>query len=116
MILTFPQTELVPKELLKHFIRGYFEGDGCISVSKEKKYTRVNIIGTKEFLDGLNNYLKSEVGIFTGSFSQKKGNKAFALQFGGYREVEKFYQHFYKNCNIFLDRKLEKFDTVFCLE
>lgn len=116
LILTFPQTELIPKELLKHFIRGYFEGDGCISVSKERKYTRINIIGTKEFLDGLNNYLKSEVGIFTGSFSQKKGNKAFALQFGGYREVEKFYQHFYKNCNIFLDRKLEKFDTVFCLE
>ena len=29
-ILKFPDNSIVPDELIPHFIRGYFDGDGCI--------------------------------------------------------------------------------------
>ena len=29
-LLTFPSTNILPHELISHFIRGYFDGDGCI--------------------------------------------------------------------------------------
>lgn len=30
LILTWPTIQQVPEELLSHFMRGYFDGDGCI--------------------------------------------------------------------------------------
>ena len=32
----FPNLDTVPNELIKHFIRGVFDGDGCISLTKRK--------------------------------------------------------------------------------
>lgn len=29
-LLTFPSINVLPYELIPHFIRGYFDGDGCI--------------------------------------------------------------------------------------
>lgn len=51
-ILTFPSESIVPKELIKHFIRGYVDGDGCISFTKTGRLV-LQIIGTKEFLSGI---------------------------------------------------------------
>ncbi|MDL2302602.1 LAGLIDADG family homing endonuclease, partial [Lachnospiraceae bacterium OttesenSCG-928-D06] len=31
LTLTFPSEELLPGNYVRHFIRGYFDGDGCIS-------------------------------------------------------------------------------------
>lgn len=35
LTLTFPTK--VPQEFLRHFIRGYFDGDGCIWIGNEKE-------------------------------------------------------------------------------
>lgn len=51
-ILIFPDEDIVPKSLINHFIRGYFDGDGCLSFTKTGRCV-VQIIGTKEFLNGL---------------------------------------------------------------
>lgn len=37
LTLTFPTSDIVPKEYLNHFIRGYFDGDGCVWNGKRKK-------------------------------------------------------------------------------
>lgn len=62
LILKFPDENLVPKNLIKHFIRGYFDGDGCISYSflnKEKDIIspRLSLLGTENFLNGCMEYL-----------------------------------------------------------
>ena len=36
--ITFPNEEILPKKLIRHFIRGYFDGDGCITFSIKEKY------------------------------------------------------------------------------
>lgn len=48
LTLTFPK--FISSDLISHFIRGYFDGDGTIYQDK-KGYYRFGIIGTKEFCE-----------------------------------------------------------------
>ena len=105
-ILKFPTEEQVPKELIPHFIRGYFDGDGCICYyyQKEKYKTyQINFVGTKDFIDGLKSYLKLDLKCYT------KNNVTYQLNVGGNNKVKKIMNMFYKNAKIFLDRKHEKY-------
>lgn len=54
LILKFPDEKIVPKELMNHFIRGYFDGDGSISIGRNIK---VNFTGNTNFILDLRNYL-----------------------------------------------------------
>lgn len=40
LVLKFPNESTVPKQLIKHFIRGYMDGDGCISTYYKKRKER----------------------------------------------------------------------------
>ena len=54
LILTFPDINVVSEDLVRHFIRGYFDGDGCLSFNKNKYCTpNISILGTKQFLEKL---------------------------------------------------------------
>jgi len=52
---------LVPDFLMNHFIRGYFDGDGCITYSIHNKYKdrryAIKFCGTKSVLQGIGLYL-----------------------------------------------------------
>jgi hypothetical protein len=55
----------IPNEFLTHFLRGYFEADGSVSI-KEKKYLAINFIGTKKVINYLINYFfNNEIKIRT---------------------------------------------------
>lgn len=45
----------IPTDLLTHFLRGYFDADGSVSI-KEKKYLTINFIGTKKVINYLMDY------------------------------------------------------------
>jgi intein/homing endonuclease len=56
LILKFPTKDQVPEHLIHHFIRGYFDGDGCHGFYKTKYNTyreSVSFIGTEDFLNSL---------------------------------------------------------------
>lgn len=46
--LKFPTSKQVPDKLIHHFMRGYFDGDGCICFGQGQ--LRFSVIGTKDFL------------------------------------------------------------------
>lgn len=111
--LTFPSEEIVPKNLINHFIRGYFDGDGCLTgyyVSKKEKHEyQVKILGTMEFLNGLHENLPvTRVFSPRRRFKEKDTNN-FTLEIGGKKQVFKILEFFYDNSNIFLDRKYAKY-------
>ena len=67
LILKFPKLSIFlnPKNLVKHFVRGYIDGDGCISYIKtnpkdiNSNYSpSVSILGTKDFLTVLSYYMR----------------------------------------------------------
>ena len=51
LILTFPTSEQLPDELVRHFLRGYVDGDGCLCCTK--KTQQFCITSTPEFFEGM---------------------------------------------------------------
>lgn len=59
LTLRFPRIELFKnKDLIRHFIRGYWDGDGCLTWS-DKDHTRpeISVLGTDEMLYPIISYL-----------------------------------------------------------
>lgn len=106
LILKFPNDNQVPKYLLKHFIRGYFDGDGCITIRQNvsSKTACISILGTKDFLTPINN-------IYGGRLSKRENDKVFTLRF---RKEEGliFLNYIYTDANIYLKRKYDKYVAV----
>lgn len=114
--ISFPTENQVPNNLLSHFIRGYFDGDGCITSSNHKnstlRYYGGNVIGTKSMLQGIlkaigKDYLKINP-------LSKIRDSVFTVSFSGNRMMSQLADYLYKDSNedILLSRKKKKFDEL----
>lgn len=104
-IAAFPN---VPKDFLPDFIRGYFDGDGCIMRLKNNRINSSFTSGSKKFLEELHRILKEEAGVTGGSYDPS----CVSLKFGK-RDSLKIGDYMYKNNpELFLKRKKEKFLNV----
>ena len=104
LILKFPNEKQLPKNLLKHFIRGYFDGDGYIS--KNNKPITINILGTKEFLLKLCEI----INIDKNKVKNKTLNKnTYYIEING-KNARNFCNFIYRDSNIFLNRKKELYN------
>lgn len=103
--LEFPT--FIKEDLLHHFVRGYFDGDGSINYyttpTGYKKY-QIGFTGSFKMIQGLNKFFSKECSI------RQKGN-AYQVNFGGVNEVHKIINIMYKDATIYLDRKYEKVDS-----
>ena len=108
LILKFPTDDKVPKELIRHFIRGYFDGDGSLCVTEKTK--SIDILGTYDFLYQL--CLESNIATSKIYVSKSKSNKVFRIVLGSRLDLYNFSKYIYDDCNIYLDRKYEKFKKL----
>lgn len=114
--LKFPNSSIVPVDLVHHFIRGYFDGDGSVFISKEVHHRskeiegiiHVRIMSTLDMLQGI----LRETMIGNNSCILKKGN-VFDYQIKRNLRCRAMYDYLYRNATIFMDRKKEKFDMYF---
>lgn len=120
--LSFDCIEKVPPKLKNHFLRGYFDGDGCISIplAKVKKWYvqhgNISFAGTTEFCKGLQKYLKEVVGISTNFSARKHSANSAAISACGRIRIKNFYDYLYNNCGEwYLKRKKDKFEEYFRL-
>lgn len=105
LILEFPKEDQVPKELIRHFIRGYFDGDGSISEYKENYH--INFVGTKNFIEELSTYFEG------GSvYPDKRKQNSWYFNLGGNLQVLKAYHYLYDNANRYMKRKYDKFKPL----
>lgn len=109
--LEFP--DCIPDYLLHHFIRGYIDGDGCIS--RYKNDFDVSFIGTEKFCIKANTKIATYIGI-EGRIKKDKNlieryNNTITstLSYKGNRRVEKLLDWLYKDATIFLERKHQKY-------
>ena len=109
--LLFPNTEIFKDEsLIIPFIRGYFDGDGCLTNKKTKP--KASFLGTDQFLTKLKEYLL-KYSIKTGKLvSDSREEFAKTLNISQF-DVFKFLHLIYDNATIYLNRKHNKFIT-FC--
>eukprot|EP01083_Nonionella_stella_P269665 912656_1 len=51
--LTLKWPANMPDKFASHFVRGYFDGDGCIHYRKVRKSCSVSFVGSHEFVESL---------------------------------------------------------------
>lgn len=106
LILDFPNSKNVPNSLIHHFIRGVFDGDGCISnydggdAYITKKWV-ITITGTKEVLDGI--VEKSYITPCWRHITKNKNTWSFFIN--KKVEIERFINYIYKDSTVSLTRK-----------
>ena len=106
LVLKFPTTEQVPENLVRHFIRGYFDGDGSITTCHGKKWN-IKICGTKELLEGI---LLNIVGQIKCIYKEKRNEKNnYYLSISGSKDVENILNQMYKNSSTYLERKYQRY-------
>lgn len=92
----------VPEEYLSHFVRGYFDGDGCIY--KNKNF--VNIVGgSREFTEEL--YLIFEEQKFNPIL--KDFGQHYRIYISGYENIKRFSTWIYTDNRLKLQRKYDRF-------
>lgn len=114
LILQFPNENVFAnKNLIYDFIRGYCDGDGCLSMRKYKTKikTDVSFVGTEMFLVGLEKFLNIK-GYVGSKNSKNYDNKAFELKYASVK-ARKVARLLYENSNIYLDRKYKIYEN-FC--
>ena len=100
----------LPKGLIRHFIRGFFDGDGCAGITRKTGAVRFNIVEKGGFIiTGIRDFFKQNGltstanvifcnNIHSYSVSQKEG-------------LYSIYDLMYRNATVFLPRKKDRFDA-----
>jgi len=97
--LEFP---IIPNNLIRHFIRGYFDGDGCVRKGTTT-YISLEILGTEQFLREITDYFNIDEHIHSFKHSDVK---RFCI---AGNEADKILSHLYKDSTIYLERKYLKY-------
>lgn len=114
--LKFPNS--VPSNLIRHYIRGLFDGDGCIYIGKYKSKNgifkdkrKITLISTKIMNDFISDFIKYRLDIqFRTSYSvTKKNTKMSTLYLEKYNDIKIFLDYLYNDSNLCLERKYNKF-------
>lgn len=94
----------VPDNLIRHWIRGYFDGDGCISKVKTRNNRLViSILGTLKVLEYIKEFSNLDRRIYNHSKSSVK------LLMASSNKALNFCHFIYDNSIIYLERKYSLF-------
>ncbi len=113
--ITFPSEEIVPRYLQRHFIRGVFDGDGCISFIKGNDDARYHvdfqILGTEHLLNETKRILLREQAVFKEpKITKIKG--IYKLRLTGVYNAIKIMSYLYDDATVFLQRKKDIFKKI----
>lgn len=111
LVLRFPKDDIVPFELQRHFIRGYFDGDGCLSITLRKDYTfrkTISVLGTRDFLEWMVFYLPFKVSTKCVKKCKDNDSDNYYIQLNK-NDSAKFLDYIYSDCSVYLDRKYLKY-------
>lgn len=110
LVLQFPPESIVSRQLQRHFIRGYFDGDGNAYVSKNKWVVLFRLIGVPSFLETIQDVFERDIKGYTRTkLYQKRNQKAFEFKKGGRNVVSPIVHYLYLDASVWLERKYDKF-------
>ena len=110
LVLEFPRW--LTDDLYSHFIRGYFDGDGCISLMKinKNRSAYVGMVGTRMFLDEVAKIIRDQVGINVHIKRDERANDPICnLRCNTREDVLKLLNWLYNDANIYMKRKYDKY-------
>jgi hypothetical protein len=104
LILKFPS--FINDDLMPHFIRGYFDGDGHINFSKGS-YRMGFTSGSISFITDLQNFIYAKTGVNIQYYTNKYNN-CKSLQTSNQKSIRKVLTYLYNNSSFSMKRKREK--------
>lgn len=109
LTIEFPQLE---KELMRHYIRGFFDGDGCFTITN-KTFKVSFITASENFKNGLINYIYNlGMNITDNNYINNCGTIMYRPDITKKSDKIKFLDYIYKDSTIYLDRKYKKYLKV----
>ena len=108
LILKFPKW--IDESLTRHFIRGYFDGDGCLYLYKKRNRATFSLVGTKSFLASVHKLFKN-IGVSKSSMYER--NRIWSLSTTRNKNIELIYNYLYLDTDLYMSRKKQKFETHF---
>jgi hypothetical protein len=110
--LTWIDNRIKP-ELMNHFIRGFFDGDGHFSYyfCKKTLKTHFSVTATQKFCKGLSKFFKYKFGYMPYMSQRHKGSSSNnrTIELSGNRQNIAVMDWLYSNSTIFLKRKYDKY-------
>ena len=108
------------KELMMAFIRGFFDGDGCIMRNKSRKCLSANFTSASlDFIQDLRGWLYDEIGVSSYIIKEKprmgviqSKKDCYRLYINGMENSYIFCKTLYDNAKIYLDRKYNLFYEI----
>lgn len=112
LILYWPQW-LIDSELQRHFIRGYFDGDGSINCNEDNYHAyKFSIISTLEFCENADKVINEQILThFTYDTSNENGITT-TISVSGNRQIFRLMDWLYKDATIYLERKYLKYQEL----
>lgn len=102
----------MPEHLHRHFIRGYFDGDGGFNVNTNKgQGSSMKITSTLKFVIKVKNIIESQLDVH---FSVYKAihSDVYDISMSGDRAVRKVLDWLYDSSSIYLERKYVKYKRL----
>jgi intein-encoded DNA endonuclease-like protein len=93
----------IDKKLIHHFVRGYFDGDGCFYFKNKNRNSTTIACASEKFREFLINVLLENDMVF-------KWYGGITIHIQSKVDNLKFYNYIYKNAKIYLNRKKEKYE------
>jgi hypothetical protein len=110
LVLKFPTPEQVPNELVRHFIRGYNDGDGSYAINGQGAYS-IKICGTHDFLTNVASVLGVNPTL-SKRHDDEKDN--YYITIGGQKDVQRITQWMYEDATVYLERKYNRAKMYMC--
>lgn len=108
---------MIDENLERHFLRGYFDGDGCIRLNIDKRDNSKRgdlrfVGGSIDILTKINERMNVLFGTNLNKLYGPKNRDYKFIGWAGMSDIEKIYHGFYDNTNLYLKRKKSIFDEV----
>lgn len=100
----------VPKDLEHHFIRGLFDGDGCIKYYKYSYIKKPQLHFGYTGVENVCNYIKNKLNIERKLIHE--GNVTYTVVTRNPKIINDIFDYLYKDATIYLDRKYQTFKEI----
>lgn len=100
--------EHIPDNLKIHFIRGYFDGNGGLSIGSGSHLYTLDFTGTKEIITWILKYFGKE-NLKLQERHPDRDNNNVSIKISGDKQIYSIMNQIYKDATIYLNRKYERY-------
>lgn len=94
----------IPKDLIRHYVRGVFDGDGITDISRK----RSGFVGSINIINNILEILNENLTTFRAG-----KNKKVVYFLGGKKFSKKLYDYLYEDSTIWLERKRARLEYIY---